>query len=110
MAAGLEDPFVARLSSNPHGQLQVDDGFLIALAKQGNPDAYDRLLTGVGVAVGPKDVIEWLWVKDFVDLLWEAQRLRRMRVALLTGARRQALHAVLETHDLPGFSGSTAPN
>jgi RNA polymerase sporulation-specific sigma factor len=35
---------VARLSSNSHAQLQVDDGFLIALAKQGNPDAYDRLV------------------------------------------------------------------
>jgi len=35
---------LARLSSNPQGQLQVDDGFLIALAKQGNPDAYDRLV------------------------------------------------------------------
>ena len=35
---------MARLSSNPQGQLQVDDGFLIALAKQGSPDAYDRLV------------------------------------------------------------------
>ena len=35
---------MARLSSNSHAQLQVDDGFLIALAKQGNPDAYDRLV------------------------------------------------------------------
>ncbi|HEY3188048.1 MAG TPA: RNA polymerase sporulation sigma factor SigH [Solirubrobacteraceae bacterium] len=35
---------MARLSSSPQGQLQVDDGFLIALAKQGNPDAYDRLV------------------------------------------------------------------
>jgi RNA polymerase sporulation-specific sigma factor len=35
---------LARLSSNPQGQLQVDDGFLIALAKQGNPDAYDRIV------------------------------------------------------------------
>ena len=26
------------------GQLQVDDGYLIALAKQGDPDAYDRLV------------------------------------------------------------------
>src|SRR4051812_17988900 len=42
--AALEDPSVARLSSNSHAQLQVDDGFLIALAKQGNPDAYDRLV------------------------------------------------------------------
>jgi RNA polymerase sporulation-specific sigma factor len=35
---------VARISYNPQGQLQLDDGFLIALAKQGNPDAYDRLV------------------------------------------------------------------
>jgi RNA polymerase sporulation-specific sigma factor len=35
---------MARLSANSHAQLQVDDGFLIALAKQGDPDAYDRLL------------------------------------------------------------------
>ncbi|HET9094257.1 MAG TPA: RNA polymerase sporulation sigma factor SigH [Solirubrobacteraceae bacterium] len=35
---------MARLSSNPKGQLQVEDGYLIALAKTGNPDAYDRLV------------------------------------------------------------------
>jgi RNA polymerase sigma-H factor len=35
---------VARLSSNSKGQLQVEDGYLIALAKAGSPDAYDRLV------------------------------------------------------------------
>lgn len=35
---------VARISYNPQGQLQLEDGFLIALAKQGNPDAYERLV------------------------------------------------------------------
>lgn len=35
---------VARLSSNTKGQLQVEDGYLIALAKSGNADAYDRLV------------------------------------------------------------------
>jgi RNA polymerase sporulation-specific sigma factor len=35
---------VARLSASSHSQLQVEDGFLIALAKQGNPDAYHRLV------------------------------------------------------------------
>jgi RNA polymerase sporulation-specific sigma factor len=35
---------VARLSSNTKGQLQVEDGYLIALAKAGSPDAYDRLV------------------------------------------------------------------
>jgi RNA polymerase sigma-H factor len=35
---------VARLSANPQAQPQVDDGYLIALAKQGQGDAYDRLV------------------------------------------------------------------
>ena len=35
---------MARISQNSHSQLQIEDGFLIALAKQGNPDAYDRLV------------------------------------------------------------------
>ncbi len=35
---------MARLSTNPKGQLQVEDGYLIALAKSGSPDAYDRLV------------------------------------------------------------------
>jgi len=35
---------MARLSTNTQSQLQVEDGFLIALAKQGSPDAYDRIV------------------------------------------------------------------
>ena len=35
---------MARISQQSQSQLQLEDGFLIALAKQGNPDAYDRLV------------------------------------------------------------------
>ncbi|CAB4936773.1 unannotated protein [freshwater metagenome] len=35
---------MARLSASSQGQLQVEDGYLIALAKQGDPTAYDRLV------------------------------------------------------------------
>ena len=35
---------MARFSVNSQSQLKVDDGFLIALAKQGDHDAYDRLV------------------------------------------------------------------
>jgi RNA polymerase sporulation-specific sigma factor len=40
------EPIVARfaVSSPSQPQLQVEDGFLIALAKQGNTDAYDRIV------------------------------------------------------------------
>jgi RNA polymerase sporulation-specific sigma factor len=43
-AAKQRKAAVARISSNPKGQLQVEDGYLIALAKTGSPDAYDRLV------------------------------------------------------------------
>jgi len=37
--------FVARLSpTKAQAQVQVEDGYLLALARQGNHDAYDRLV------------------------------------------------------------------
>ncbi|MCL2768951.1 MAG: RNA polymerase sporulation sigma factor SigH [Solirubrobacterales bacterium] len=35
---------MARISQNPHAEVKVDDCFLIALAKEGDPTAYDRLV------------------------------------------------------------------
>ena len=35
---------MARISAQAQGQVQVDDGYLIALAKQGDPTAYDRIV------------------------------------------------------------------
>ena len=35
---------MARLSASSNAQPQVEDGYLIALAKQGYPDAYDRIV------------------------------------------------------------------
>ena len=36
--------FVAKISAKSQSQVQVDDGYLLALAKQGSPDAYERLV------------------------------------------------------------------
>src|SRR3954464_9560669 len=41
--AGKEGTLVARLSPNAQSQVQVDDGYLIALAKQGDHTSYERL-------------------------------------------------------------------
>src|SRR5204862_4171807 len=35
---------VAKFSTKSHSQVQVDDYYLIALAKQGDPTAYDRIV------------------------------------------------------------------
>ena len=35
---------MAKISAKSQSQVQVDDGYLLALAKQGSPDAYERLV------------------------------------------------------------------
>jgi hypothetical protein len=57
--------------------------------------AYDALLARVAHAVAPADVLEEMWVRDVVDLAWEALRLRRLKALLLTAAAPEGLAAAL---------------
>jgi hypothetical protein len=36
-----------------------------------------------GKCVEPQDIIEWLWIKDVVDISWEIWRLRRLKIELV---------------------------
>jgi hypothetical protein len=58
-------------------------------------EAYEALQERVRAAVAPTDVIEELWVRDVVDLMWEALRLRRLKAKLMTVATPRALSIVL---------------
>ncbi len=58
--------------------------------------AYDELLTLVSAAVKPGDILEDIWVRDVVDLVWEAFRLRRLKANLMTASAYSGLHTVLE--------------
>ena len=42
---------------------------------------YDNLLVELAGDVKPKDFIEWLWLKDIVDLTWDILRYRRIKAA-----------------------------
>jgi len=66
--------------------------------------AYEALLARVAGAVAPVDVLEEMWVRDVVDLDWEAQRLRRLQAALLRVAAHEGLAVVLTP--LLGLSGA----
>jgi hypothetical protein len=59
--------------------------------------AYEDFFAFVVDAVGPKDSIEWILVKDCVDLAWEARRLRRAKAGIIDIARKDALRSILET-------------
>lgn len=45
--------------------------------------AYEELRWRIRNSVAPEDVIEELWVRDVIDLLWETLRLRRIKAKLM---------------------------
>jgi hypothetical protein len=64
---------------------------------------YDDFLIKVSVAVQPGDVLDIMWVKDIVDLRWEAMRWRRAQASLLMKAAKQALTNLLRTVEDAGL-------
>jgi len=46
--------------------------------------AYDQLAARITAAVAPENVIEEIWVRDVVDLVWDVVRLRRLKAGLFT--------------------------
>jgi hypothetical protein len=97
-------PLPPRNAALPASDLHVlprDLGSLFAqrpLIQGESADEYDELLSRVTRAVAPADVIEAVWVKDIVDLIWEAQRLRRLKASLLMAARKQAVIHLLQAN------------
>jgi hypothetical protein len=61
-----------------------------------DPAAYSALQVGVSAAVRPNGVLEEIWVRDVIDLTWEARRLRRLKAQLLQAAAHEGLRKVLE--------------
>ena len=48
-----------------------------------DPDLYWEMLDRFAEFIEPRNIIEWLWVKDVVDLCWEINRLRRFKKLLI---------------------------
>jgi hypothetical protein len=60
-----------------------------------DPNLYEELLGRVGAAVEPRDIIDWLLVKDVVALTWQIHRSRRLQDGLVRSARRDAMERLL---------------
>ncbi len=45
---------------------------------------YDDLAARIAAAVAPRNVIEEIWVRDVIDLVWDVVRLRRLKAGLFT--------------------------
>jgi hypothetical protein len=46
-------------------------------------NAYWEMLDRFAKFVQPRNILEWFWVKDIVDLCWEINRLRHLRSLLI---------------------------
>ena len=62
---------------------------------------YETLLARVTAAVRPADVLEEAWVRDVVDLIWEAVRARRLKAALMTASADWGVRYVLNAIGVP---------
>jgi hypothetical protein len=58
--------------------------------------AYDELLVRISGTVKPADILEEIWIRDIVDLIWEAFRLRRLKASLMAAAAHDGLNEILK--------------
>ena len=61
-----------------------------------DPNLYWDMFDRFAEFVDPKNIIEWLWLKDIVDLCWEIARLRRYRAQQIENARCHAMEYARE--------------
>ena len=68
-----------------------------------DPVAYDEFFAKVCATVKPADIIEEIWVRDFVDCDWDVSRYRRLKVALMAATAYEGLQKVLEPISFEGW-------
>jgi len=61
---------------------------------------YDNLFKSLAAFFKPTTVPQWLHLKEFHDLVWEQQRMSRIKPAIIDSAQKTVVLAVLES--LPG--------
>jgi hypothetical protein len=67
-----------------------------ALLKGEDDSAYNELLAQVSGALKPSDIFEEIWVREMVDLTWEAWRWRRLLAAFIETEIPKALERTLQ--------------
>jgi hypothetical protein len=56
---------------------------------------YQELAQRIAATVKPKDMLEEILVRDFVDLTWEIRRMRRLKAGFLTSVQSHGVQRVL---------------
>ena len=67
-------------------------------------DIYESLLLDIANQIRPQKALEWAWVKDLADLIWEIRRYRWQITLILEAASKPALKALLKSTEVATFS------
>jgi len=92
MTTAPEFPIVAGAAQRPAGLTFLAPPPLFAGE---DTAAYDELLARVSGTVRPADILEEIWLRDVVDLVWEVFRLRRLKAGLMTAVAHEGMAQVL---------------
>lgn len=66
------------------------------LQKSEKIEDYAKLTRSLAAEIQPANQLEWRFLKDLIDAVWESQRLRRVRIALLETAQRDVVEQLLK--------------
>jgi hypothetical protein len=77
---------ILSLFGEPPLLLREDDG------------AYYTMMEHFAKIVGPTDTIDWFWIKDLTDIMWEIRRMRRLK-AVFIETRRDFAHKAAKRCD-----------
>ena len=64
--------------------------------------AYEELYERVCSSLEPADIFEEIFVRDFVDLMWEVLRWRRLKASLMAASAFKGLQKVLDPYSFEG--------
>ena len=93
----MDDACEARTPSAGAGQATAPLAFAgpVGLIAGENASSYEELLARVTAALKPADIMEEIWVRDMVDLVWETLRLRRLKASLLAACANEGVYKLL---------------
>src|SRR6266545_1071180 len=66
------------------------------LAEGEHAAAYDELLARISGALQPADILEDIWIRDVVDLVWDVFRLRRLKANLIASCTGEGVANALD--------------
>ena len=84
------------LAVTPAANLPVPLGFAPpSLTRDEDASPYETLRARVAETVRPANVVEEIWVREVVELVWETVRLRRQKAALINSSAKEGMQRLL---------------